>query len=123
VQAERALRRLEGVATVRVTLREKTARVTLKTDAVFEPEKFRAAIKSASQQVRAFELRLLAAVEQRDGQYYLRRSSVGQRFLVHAGGALTAKLGGFAGKQVRATGRLVSSSSPLELQLTEIAPP
>ena len=122
MQAEKALRRLEGVATVRVTLREKTARVTLKTDAVFEPEKFRAAIESASQRVRAFELRLLAAVEQRDGRYYLRRSSVGQRFLVH-GGALTAKLNGFAGKQVRASGRLVSASPPLELQLTEIAPP
>jgi len=122
VQAERALRRLEGVTTVRVTLEQEAAYVSLKTGALFEPGKFRAAIKSASQEVRNFELRLRAAVERQDGRYYLRPSRVAQRFAVGES-ALTGKLDAFVGKQVRARGTIVSDGPPLELELLELLPP
>jgi len=122
VQAERALRRLEGVATVRVTLAEEAAYVSLKAGALFEPEKFRAAIKSASQEAREIELRLRAAVEAQDGRYFLRPSRVAQRFAIRPG-ALTGKLDVLVGKQVRARGTIVSDGPPLELELLEILPP
>lgn len=122
MQAERALRRLEGVATVRVTLEQKAAYVSLKAGAVFEPGKFRAAIKSASQEARTLELRLRAAVERQDGRYYLRPLRVAQRFTIRRG-ALTSKLDALVGKQVRARGTIVSDGPPLELDLVEILPP
>jgi hypothetical protein len=122
LQAERALRRLEGVATVRVTLAEKSAHVTLKTGTPFEPERFRTAIKSASQEVRVFEVRLRATVDRQDGRYYLRPPGVVPRFAVR-GGVSTNKLVALVGKQVRARGRLVSAGTTLELELTEVGPP
>lgn len=88
---------------------------------LFEPEKFRAAIKSASQEVREFELRLRAAVEHQDGRYFLQPSRVAQRFAIRPG-ALTGKLDASVGKQVRARGKIVSGGPPLELELVEILP-
>lgn len=94
----------------------------LKPGVPFEPEKFRRAIKSAGQQAGGFELRLRAAVERRDGRYYLRPVELAQQFGVR-GGSSTDKLGPFVGKRVRARGKLVSPGPPLELELSETAPP
>lgn len=72
--------------------------------------------------MRAFELRLRAVVERQDDRYYLQPAGVAQRFAVR-GGASAAKLDDFVGKPVRARGKLVLAGPPLELELTEIAPP
>ena len=93
----------------------------MKTGAPFEPERFRTAIKSASREVRAFEVRLRATVDRQDGRYYLHPPGVAQRFVVH-GGASTAKLVALVGKQVRARGTLISAGAALELELTEVGP-
>jgi copper chaperone CopZ len=122
VQAERALRRLEGVAAVRITLAEKSAVVTLKAGMPFEPNGFRTAIQSASQEVRTLEVRLRATVDRQDARYYLRLPGSAQRFAVLRG-ASTDKVVALVGKQVRARGRLVSTTVPFELELTAVGSP
>ena len=105
-----------------MTLADKSAQATLKPNAPFEPDRFRAAIKSASQEVRTFDVRLRATVERQNSRYYLRSPGVAQKFVVR-GGPSSAKLAGLAGRQVRALGTLVSTAAGLELELTEVRPP
>ena len=90
----------------------------------FEPEKLGAAIKQGGGggEARRFELRLRAAVERRDGRYYLRPVGVAQQFVVRET-PLARKLEAFIGKQVRARGSLVSPGPPLALELTDVAAP
>ena len=90
----------------------------------FEPGKFRAAIKQSGGggEARRFELQLRATVRRRNGHYYLRPVGVAQQFVVRET-PLARKLEPFIGKQVRTRGRLVSDGPPLELELTEAAPP
>jgi hypothetical protein len=99
---------------------EQKAHVQLKPRTPFKPQAFRAAIESAGQQVRAFELVLCAAVEVRQGRYYLQPGGVTQRFAA-AGPETARKLQGLIGKPVCVRGTLVSDHPPLALELREIA--
>ena len=115
------MRRLEGVADVRMDFDKATAYVQLKPGVSFDAEKLRGAIEGAGDKVRAFELRLRGPVERQDGTYYIRPAGVSQRFAVR-GGALADKLASLVGRRVRARGTFVASDARLELQLLEVAP-
>ena len=88
----------------------------------FDPEKFRTAVKQGGGQAGRFELQMRATVERRATRYYLRPVGVAQQFVVRET-PLARKLESFVGKQIRARGRFVSAGPPLELELTDVAPP
>jgi copper chaperone CopZ len=116
---ERSLRRLEGVSSVEIAVGEEAATVRLKAGASFDPEKFRAAVKSAGQEAKNFELRLSASVQRESGRYTLQPAG-GAALPVRATSA--AKLEPFVGRIVRARAKVFSSPpSPLELELTDVA--
>ena len=66
---ERALRRVDGVAAVKVVLSSQTATIRLKPGATVAPAHLRAAVDSTGQILRVIELRLRGAL-QRDGARY-----------------------------------------------------
>jgi hypothetical protein len=120
IQAERALRRLEGVATVRVVQSERKAYVELKPRTPFDPKAFRKAIEGAGQRVETFELVLCATIAEDDGRYFLQPADSAQRFAV-SGDGVAQKLHGLAGRQVCVRGKLVATDPRLALEIAELA--
>lgn len=116
---ERALRRLDDASGVDVSVADRAAVVRLKSGNSFDPGKFRAAVKTAGQEARAFELRLRAVVQAGNGGYHLQPGR-GIPLAVRAGSA--DKLKPLVGRTVRAHAKVVSSpGSPLELELTDVS--
>jgi copper chaperone CopZ len=115
---ERSLRKLEAVSKVRVTLDDQTAVVTLKPNAAFDAEAFRAAVTDAGQELRYLELRLRGAVREHDGAYSLEgRPGV----LMAFGRASAVHLQPYAGKTIRVRARVSSPArAPLELDFIDI---
>lgn len=116
---ERALRRVEGVAAVKVVLAAQTATIRLKPGAAVAPAHLRAAVDSTGQILRVVELRLRGPLQRDGARYRLRPAGHSQAFAVRD----AAKLESFAGKNVRLRGRVVSSDAAnVELELTSVEP-
>ena len=115
---ERALRKLDAVASVKVALADQSALVTLKPGAGFDPDLFRTAVRDAGQQMRHLELRVKGFV-QRQEQTYRLQPGAGPSFAV--GGRSAAKLQAYVGRVVRVRATVSSPPrSPLELELTDV---
>ena len=116
---ERSLRKLDDVSSVEIALADETAIVRLKSGNSFDPGKFRAAVKSAGQEARGFEVRLSAVVHAENGRYRLQpRRGIP---LVRAASSAD-KLKPFVDKTVRARAKVLSSSqSPVELEVTDVS--
>jgi copper chaperone CopZ len=116
---ERSLRSIDDVSGVDVSVADEAAIVRLRSGNSFDPGKFRAAVKNAGQEVRAFELRLSAVVQGENGRYHLQPGR-GIPLTVRAGSA--EKLKPLVGRTVRARVKVVSlPQSPLELELTDVS--
>ena len=116
---ERSLRRVEGVAAVKVRLASQTATIHLKPGAPLAPDKLRTGVEHAGQRLRVVEVRLRGALQRKDGEYELRPIGSSQAFGVRD----AAKLEGLAGRNVRLRGRLVSSeAAAVELELVTVEP-
>jgi len=106
------------VSSVRVTLDDETAVVTVKKGARFDADRLRAAVTHAGQEIRLVELRVRGAVREQGGAYSV-ETSPGTR-LPFAPGS-TGKLQAYAGRTVRLRARVSSPvRSPLELDLISI---
>jgi len=88
---------------------------------LFEPGKIRAAIKKAGYEMRDFEVTLKARVEHLDEAYRLHPEGIAQTFAVRPAGG-TSELEGYVGKMIRAKGKVVNETPPIELELTEVEP-
>lgn len=118
---ERALRKLDGVSSVRVALADQSALVKLKAGAAFDPDVYRAAVRDAGQQMRQLELRVKGAVQRQDGGYRL-QPGAGPSLAV--GRSSGTKLESYVGRIVRVRAKVSSPPrSPLELELTEVLLP
>jgi len=116
---ERSLRRVEGVAAVKVVLESQTATIRLKPGAAVAPARIRAAVQDAGQRLRIVEVRLRGALQKEDSRYQLHASGQMQAFAVRDDERLPA----LAGKNVRVRARVVSAdAAPLELQLIDVQP-
>ena len=117
---ERSLRTLDSVASVQVSLQDESAVVKMKTGAGFDIEKFRGSVRNAGQEARRFDLQLSGAVQRQGGRYSLQPGS-GSPVLVARNSS--AKLESHVGRVVRVHARVSSpASSPLELDITDVAP-
>ena len=115
---ERSLRKIEGVASVRVTLEDELAVVKLKAGAVFDRRLLDGAIKDAGQQVRTYEIRARGTVVRRDGVYTLQSGGVA----LAVDRASSARLEPHIGKSVRVRASIpAQGQAPLELQLLDVA--
>lgn len=116
---ERSLRRIDGVASVKVVLASQTATIRLKPGAPVAPVNLRAGVENAGQRLRVVELRVRGALERNDDGYQLRPPGHSQAFAVRG----EAKLEGLAGSKVRLRGRVVSSdAAAVELELLDVEP-
>ena len=116
---ERSLRKIDGVSSVRVTLHDETALVTLKPGARFDADRFRAAVTHAGQDTRHVELRVRGAVRQHNGGAYGVEARPGALLAFSSGSA--SRLQQYSGKTIRARARVSSPvRSPLELDLIDI---
>lgn len=116
---ERSLRKIDGVSSVRVTLDDETALVTLKPGAHFDADRFRTAVTNAGQDTRHVELRLRGAVRQQNGGAYGVEARPGALLVFSS--SSSSRLQQYSGKTIRARARVSSSvRSPLELDLIDI---
>ena len=116
---ERSLRKIDGVSSVRVTLNDETALVTLKPGARFDADRFRAAVTNAGQDTRQVEVRLRGAVRQQNGGAYGVEERPGALLAFSISSA--SRLQQYSGKTIRARARVSSPvRSPLELDLIDI---
>lgn len=118
---ERALRKLDAVSSVKVTLADQSAVVKLKAGTAFDPDAFRTAVRDAGQQMRHLELRVKGSVQRQEGAYRL-QPGAGPALAVARGSS--ARLESYVGRVVRVRATVSSSDrSPLELELTDVALP
>ena len=116
---ERSLRRIDGVASVKVVLASETATIRLKPGAALAPARIRAGVHDAGQRLRLVELRMRGALEKEDSRYQLHAAGQAQTIAVRD----DARLAPLAGKNVRVRARVVSAdAAPLELQLIDVQP-
>ncbi len=116
---ERSLRRVEGVAAVKVVLASQTATIHLKPGAPLAPAKLRAGVENAGQRLRLVDVRLRGTLQRKDDGYELRPPGRSQTFAVRD----AAKLEGLAGKHVQLRGRVVSSdAAAVQLELIDAEP-
>jgi copper chaperone len=115
---ERSLRKLDGVSSVRVTLEDETAVVTVRKGARFDADRIRAAVTDAGQETRRVEISVRGAVREHDGAYSVEASP---GMLLAFDRSSTARLQAYAGRTVRLRARVSSPvRSPLELDLIAI---
>lgn len=116
---ERSLRRLDGVAAVKVVLASQTATIRFKPRVAVAPARIRAGVEDAGQRLRIVELRIRGALHREDSRYQLLAAGQAQAFAVRD----DARLAALAGKTVRVRARVVSAdAAPIELQLIDIQP-
>ncbi len=116
---DRSLRRVEGVAAVRVVLASQVATIRLKPGVPVAPAQLRAAVERAGQRLRGVELRLRGTLQRDSGRYQLRPAALDQVFAVHE----DVKLEPLAGKVVQLRGRVVSSdAAAVALELMDVEP-
>ena len=115
---ERSLRKLDAVSSVRVTLADETAFVTLKRGARFDADRLRAAVTDAGQETRRVELSLRGAVREHDGAYSVEASP---GTLIAFGPGSAARLQAYAGRTIRLRASVTSPvRSPLQLDFIAI---
>lgn len=116
---ERSLRRVDGVAGVKVVLSSQTATIRLKPSVPVAPVRIRAGVEDAGHRLRIIELRIRGALQREDGGYQLLAAGQAQAFAVRD----DARLAALAGRNVRVRARVVSAdAAPIELQLIDIQP-
>jgi len=118
---DRSLRRVDGVATVRVVLSSQVATLRLKPGARVAPAQLRAAVDRAGQSLREIELHVRGTLQRDDhGRYQLQSPAPPhQAFAIQD----HPKLEAFAGKTVRVHGRVTApDASAVELEVIEVAP-
>jgi copper chaperone CopZ len=115
---DRSLRRVEGVASVRVVLASQVATVTVKPGARVAPAQLRAAVERAGQSLRGIELQVRGRLQRQNGRYQLQAPAPPQAFAVRD----ETKLQPLVGKNVRLRGRVTSDAPALELEVIEVAP-
>ena len=116
---ERSLRRVDGVAGVKVVLSSQTATIRFKPQVPVAPARIRAGVEDAGQLLRTVELRIRGALQREDSRYELVAAGQARAFAVRA----DARLAALAGKNVRVRARVVSADdAPIELQLIDIQP-
>lgn len=116
---ERSLRRVDGVASVKVVLASQIATVRLKPGARVAPAELRSAVERAGQSLRAIELQVRGTLQRDKGQYHLQSPAPAQLFALRA----DPKLEALAGKIVRLRGRVMSPDAPgVELTVIEVRP-
>ena len=116
---ERSLRKLDGVAAVKVVLASQTATIRFKPQVPVAPARIRAGVEDAGQLLRTVELRIRGALQREDSRYELVAAGQAQVFTVRD----DARLAALAGKNVRVRARVVSAdAAPIELQLIDIQP-
>jgi len=115
---ERSLKKLDAVSSVRVTLADETAVLTVRKGARFDADRIRAAVTDAGQETRRVELRVRGAVREHDGAYSVEASP---GILLPFDGNSAARLQAYAGRTVRLRARVSSPvRSPLALDLIAI---
>jgi copper chaperone CopZ len=116
---ERSLRRVDGVAAVKVVLASQTATIRLKPGVPVAPALIRAGVADAGQRLRIVELRVRGALQREDSGYRLRSAGQARAFTVRD----DARLAALAGKNVRVRARVVSAdAAPIELELIDVHP-
>jgi copper chaperone CopZ len=116
---ERSLRRVEGVAAVKVALASQTATIHLKPGVPLAPIKLRTGVENAGQRLRVVEVQIRGALQKEDSGYQLHAAGQALAFAVRD----DARLAALAGKNVRVRARVVSAdAAPLELQLIDVQP-
>jgi copper chaperone CopZ len=115
---DRSLRRVEGVASVRVVLASQVATVTVKPGARVAPAQLRAAVERAGQSLRRIELQVRGRLQRQNGRYQLQAPAPAQAFAVRD----ETKLQPLVGKNVRLRGRVTSDAPAVELEVIEVAP-
>jgi copper chaperone CopZ len=115
---DRSLRRVEGIASVRVVLASQVATVTVKPGARVVPAQLRTAVERAGQSLRGIELRVCGTLQWQNGRYRLQSPTFPQAFAVRD----EAKLQPLVGKNVRLRGRVASEAPAVELEVIEVAP-
>jgi copper chaperone CopZ len=115
---DRSLRRVEGVASVRVVLASQVATVTVKPGARVAPAQLRAAVERAGQSLRGIELHVRGRLQRQNGRYQLQAPAPAQVFAVRD----ETKLQPLVGKTVRLRGRVTSDAPAVELEVIEVAP-
>lgn len=113
------MKRLEGVESVKVSLREKTVEVRLKPGVSFEPKRFRDAIASAGYEVREIVLGIQGRLEKRGPNLTIIPPGAKQVFVV-AGAAPT---GAKPGERAEMRAKLVDESKvPMTVELKDVRP-
>ena len=116
---ERSLRRVEGVAAVKVVLASQVATIRLKPGVAVAPALLRGAVESAGQRLRVVEVRVRGVLQRNEGRYQLRPAGLAQVLTVRD----DVKLEPLAGRNVHVRGRIVSSDAAVvELELMDVEP-
>jgi copper chaperone CopZ len=116
---DRSLRRVEGVASVRVVLASQVATVTVKPGARVAPAQLRAAVERAGQTLRGIEVQVRGTLQRDSGHYQLQSATRQQAFAIRD----HPKLEALTGKTVRLRGRVTVPDAPaVELEVIEVAP-
>ena len=79
---DRSLRRVDGVAAVRVVLASQMATLRLKPGARVAPAQLRAAVDRAGQSLRAIELQVRGTLQRENGRYTLHSPTPQQAFAI-----------------------------------------
>ena len=115
---ERSLKKVDAVSSVRVSLEDETALVTVRQGAQFDADRLRAAVTDAGQETRRVELSARGAVRGHDGAYTVETSP---GVLLAFGRGSADRLQAYAGRTVRVRARVASPArSPLQLDLIAI---
>jgi copper chaperone CopZ len=116
---DRSLRRVDGVASVRVMLASQVATVKVKPGARVLPAQLRAAVERAGQSLRGIEVQVRGTLQHDNGHYKLQSPAPQQAFAIRD----NPKLEALAGKTVRLRGRVTVPDAPaVELEVIEVAP-
>lgn len=116
---DRSLRRVDGVAAVRVVLASQVATVRLKPNTPVVPDQLRAAVERAGQRLREIELQLRGTLQRERGRYQLQPRTTAQVFVLRD----SPKLEALIGKVVRLRGRVMSpDATAVQLEVIEVVP-
>ena len=105
-------RRLEGVASVSISLTNQTTQVKFAGAQPFSPQVFEQAVGEAGAEVISFQIDACGVLEQTDGQHWLDTGA--DRFL------LIGRELGATGQAVCVSGRLESLAMPYRLNVTDV---
>jgi copper chaperone CopZ len=119
---EKNLQAVPGIAGARLVSTEGVAHVRLKPGAAFDPAKLQMAVEKGGEKVRGFNLQMCANVDNENGRVFVHAPGAKtQRFAVRGKGQDLASVP--PNTLVCLKAKVVSNSSPVELDLTELIHP